>query len=113
MVPPDGFGWRSAAPRTLGERGDVAPARRRSDDRCALRRSAFGAALLAHAPHDALAPVLFQARVEAADLDEHRVSYGLLLLARGVLDGLPAHRLAVLDRHLRELQPLPVADPLR
>src|SRR5205823_13763849 len=70
----------------------------------------FGAALRAQVATDAPAPVLLEPRVQTADLNEDRVRYGLLLLARRVLDALPADRLAVLDRHARELQALPVAD---
>src|SRR5947209_16118694 len=84
--------------------------RRVSGDRGALGRAAFGAALLAHTAQDAAPAVLFQARIEGADLGEDLVGDRLLLLARRLLDPLPADRLTVLDRHLGELQALPVAD---
>src|SRR3954462_11612695 len=86
-------------------RAPAASARSSSGDGCALGRGA----LLAKASQDAPPAVLLQAAVEAADLDEHLVGDGLLLLASRVLHALPANRLAVLDRHLGELQPLPVA----
>src|ERR1700722_9743993 len=83
----------------------------RSGNRRTLGCPALGPPLLAHAPEDALATVLFQSRVKAADLDQDLVGYCLLLLAGGILDRLPANRISVLNCHLRKLQPLPVAHP--
>src|SRR5216117_2220768 len=75
-----------------------------------LGRAPLGAALLTQTPEDPAAPVFLEAGVEAADLREDLIGDRLLLLARRFGDSLPANRLAVLDRHLRELQALPVAD---
>src|SRR5689334_16979455 len=69
-----------------------------------------GAALGAHALEDPLAPVLLQPRVHALDLAQDLLGHRLLLLARGVLDPLPADRLGVLHGHAGKLQPLPVAN---
>src|SRR3954453_14971821 len=70
------------------------------------RRSRAGHARLGARPGPA---ELIQPRVQLLDRPEDLLSDGLLLLATRRLHLLVAERLAVLDRHLRELQPLPVA----
>src|ERR1017187_6414834 len=70
--------------RTLRDEHDGPPIA--SGDGRALWPSPLGPALCSHPPHDALATVLLESCVEAADLHEHGVSDGLLLLARRVLD---------------------------
>src|SRR5690349_14390762 len=68
------------------------------------------AAERAQALEHALAALGLELAVERADLREDLVGDLLLLLAGRVLDArLPADRVAEQDRHLRELQPLPVA----
>src|SRR5580693_393985 len=48
---------------------------------CAVGGAPLGPPLLAHAPQHALAAVLFETGVQAADLDEHLIGDRLLLLA--------------------------------
>src|SRR5690242_15761426 len=68
------------------------------------------AAQRAQALEHALASLGLELAVERPDLREDLVGDLLLLLAGRVLDArLPADRIAEEDRHLRELQPLPVA----
>src|SRR5215204_4604618 len=69
-----------------------------------------GPARLAQPPRHPFATQRVQPRVEPADLGEDLVRHLLLLFGGRLGDGVPAHRLAVLDGHLRELQALPVAD---
>src|SRR5437763_2077548 len=76
-------------------------------------RAAFRTALLAHPLDHSLAADALELGVQAADPPPHLVRHGLLLLARGLGDRLEEHRLPVLDGHLRELEPLPVARLLR
>src|SRR5437773_2806704 len=75
-----------------------------------LRRAALGAPLLAQAPEDPAAAVLLETGIQPADLDQGLIGDRLLLIARRLGDLSPADRLSVLDRDLRELQALPVAD---
>src|ERR1700728_2504268 len=81
----------------------------RSSGRCCGLRGIT--ALGPHATQHALASVLLETGVQAPDLCEDLVGDGLLLLAGGLADALPAQRLAVLDGDLGEFEPLPVADP--
>src|SRR5207245_325692 len=62
----------------------------------ALRRARPCTALGAQALEDAAPPVLLEASVQPPDLRQDRVRHRLLLLARGVLDPLPADRVPVL-----------------
>ena len=73
---------------------------------------ALGAAPVAQPPQHALAPVLLEPGVEPADLDAGS-GRRRPAAARGSGSRSRSQRIgvAVLDRHLRELQPLPVADP--
>ena len=77
---------------------------------------AVGALLAAAGPRASRAPAQVRDAergpgrfVERADVREDGVGGGLLLVARRRLDAFVGERMAVVDRHLRELQALPVA----
>src|SRR5580658_4936539 len=111
MIAPTSIERFTLSSYSLDGRSDAQGPREPSADlaNCTRRpRRLRGAALLAHAPERAPAAVLLQARVQALVLGEDLVGDGLLLLAGGVGDTLPAQRLAVLHRHAGQPQALPV-----
>src|ERR1700683_2214347 len=74
------------------------------------QRYVTGPTLLADTLEHALATVFLEAGVQGSDLQEDLIGDRLLLRGGGMLDPLPAHRVAVLDGGLRKLQALPVAN---
>src|SRR4051794_35837815 len=97
---------RSFSLRGAGEREATSSARDRPSP------AGGGAALGADPLADGLSPVGLELGVQRLDAGEDVVGDGLLVLPARILDLLVEDGLAVQDRHLGELEALPVADTL-